>query len=213
MRALIFAGGAMDPEDAALGETDMVICADGGTRHAVARGLLPHTVIGDLDSLPPGLRGELEARGTRFVVHPRSKDETDLELALLYATEQGADEIVILGARGGRVDHELGNLLLLAHPRLRGVNVRLRTRTQEIFLLRDQAVLRGEAGDLLSLIPIGGDAGGGTTKGLQYSLSDETLTFGPARGMSNVFVCAHPEVRVRQGMLLVVHTRRHGAQT
>lgn len=210
MRAIILANGELGTPDLAnecLEGADVVICADGGTRHALALGLVPDTVIGDLDSVDDSTRQHLEHSGTRVIAYPRSKDETDLELALLYAVEQGATQIVVLGAKGGRIDHELGNLLLLAHPRLVEVEVRMCCGDQEVLLIRDQAVLEGQVGDLLSLLPIGGDVHGVSSSGLEYALEDETLWFGPARGVSNVFVSPTARVRVRDGVLWAVHTR------
>jgi thiamine pyrophosphokinase len=214
MRVLVFANGEAGDLDqireAYVAPGDLVVCADGGTRHALALGLCPHAVIGDLDSLDPDTRGPLEAAGTAFLLYPRSKDETDLELALLYAVERGATQVIVLGARGGRVDHELGNYLLLAHPRLAACDVRVCSGSQEIVLIRKASTFCGALGDLLSLLPIGGDAFGVVTHGLEYPLCDETLCFGLARGISNVFAVPEPRVRVRSGMLLAVHTRLAG---
>jgi thiamine pyrophosphokinase len=128
VRAIIIAGGqAGGNEDWRrwVWEGDWIIGADGGAAQALAWGLVPHLVIGDMDSLPGEARAALEAQGSQFVVHPRAKDETDLELALTYATQQGAREIVVLGALGGRLDHTLANVLLLTLPKLDGVVVRI----------------------------------------------------------------------------------------
>jgi thiamine pyrophosphokinase len=210
---LVFANGEIGDLDRVwryVPTVDLIVCANGGSRHACALGLCPHVVIGDMDSLPGSMRAELEVTGTKFISFPRAKDETDLELALLYAADQGATRIAVLGARGGRVDHELGNLLLLVHPRLRGIDVRVLSGDQEILLVRRETTFHGMPGDLLSLLPIGGDALGITTQGLAYPLNDEPLYFGPARGVSNVFSVPEPSVRLRSGLLLAVHTRRSG---
>jgi thiamine pyrophosphokinase len=133
VRAIIVAGGqAGGNEDWRrwVWEGDWIIGADGGAAQALAWGLVPHLVIGDMDSLPGEARAALEAQGSRFVVHPRAKDETDLELALTYATQRGAREIVVLGALGGRLDHTLANVLLLALPKLDGVVVRIASHPQ-----------------------------------------------------------------------------------
>ena len=210
MHVLVFANGEIGDLDRVwrhVASADLILCADGGSRHACALGLCPHVVIGDLDSLPVDMRTPLEATGTRFVSYPSAKNETDLELALLYAVDQGATRITVLGARGGRIDHELGNLLLLVHPSLRQADVRVLSGDQEIRLVRREAVFEGSVGDLLSLLPIGGDVHGITTFGLAYPLHDEPLYFGPARGVSNVFTTSAPSVRLRSGLLLAVHTR------
>jgi len=165
-------------------------------------------VVGDLDSISPALHAEWQDADVEFFQFPPDKDETDLELALLEAVKRGADQIVILGALGRRVDHELGNLLLLAHPSLAQIDVRIVVGQQEIVLVRDRAEWNGRPGDLLSLLPIGGDAYGVVSRGLEYPLCDEVLRFGPARGVSNVFTVSKPSVCLKEGLLLAVHTRR-----
>jgi thiamine pyrophosphokinase len=211
MHVLVFANGVVVDLDNArrcVEQADLVVCADGGVHHAMAIAAWPHVVIGDMDSLPMALRAELEVRGVTLVVHPAHKDETDLELALLYAVERGATQVTVLGALGKRTDHALANLMLLAHPRLKGVGVRVISGDQEIVLIRQEAMFEGSPGDLLSLLPIGGDAHGIVTSGLEYPLHDETLYFGPARGVSNVFIASRPGVCLRSGLLLAIHTRQ-----
>ena len=80
---------------------DLLIGADGGTRHILALGLQPHFVVGDLDSLPAAVVQELIARGIAIERHPTSKVQTDLELAIECALRQGVDEILLLGGMGG----------------------------------------------------------------------------------------------------------------
>jgi thiamine pyrophosphokinase len=210
MHVLIFANGDLR-ESECTDNVDLVLCADGGTRHARMLGMWPDVVIGDLDSLSQGEREMLEAHGVQIAVHPRAKDETDLELALLYAAGQGARRITVLGVRGGRLDHELGNLMLLAHPDLREIDVRFRAGSQEAVLVAREKVLSGSPGDLLSLLPIGGDAHGITTCGLEYVLEDETLYLGRTRGISNVFNDSSATIRVRSGLLLALHTHQDEA--
>jgi thiamine pyrophosphokinase len=208
---LVFANGELDDAASCLVNAavpDLVVCADGGVRHARALGLVPDFVIGDLDSLPNAHRQELTSAGVEFVSFPTAKDETDLELALLHAADRGADKIMVLGARGGRLDHELGNLMLLAHPRLLGVGVSICSGNQVLTLVRHQASFHGCPGDLLSLLPIGGDALGVRTVGLEYPLNGEALLMGPGRGVSNVFVSNWARVSLDSGMLFAVHTRQ-----
>ena len=185
-----------------------VIAADGGSRHAAALGLQPDAVVGDLDSLDAGLRTSFEAAGAHLEVRPTHKDETDLELSLLYAIRHGADHIVLLGALGGRLDMMLANLLLLLHPELIGIRVEIWSGRQTAWLIRppgDDNVI-GEPDDTLSLIPLLGDAEGVTTRGLAYPLSDETLAFSKPRGVSNVFTKRQTQVMLRSGVLIAVHT-------
>lgn len=213
MKTLIVAAGMV--EDLAhwrqkLGTADLVVAADGGARLARALGLVPHIVVGDADSLDDETTRWLGEHRAALLRHPAAKDETDLELALLYAAEAGAEEILVLGALGGRPDHLLANLQLLAHPRLVGRNVRLLGADCEAFLLRggEQGRVRGRPGDTVSLLPLSGAAGGIHTAGLRWELRGETLRFGIARGVSNEMTAPQAHVRLEKGLLLVVHLVR-----
>jgi thiamine pyrophosphokinase len=210
MRAVIFANGEFpDPQSARdlLCPDDLVIAADGGVRHALAAGVIPNVIIGDLDSLSLEEQARVEATGSQIIRFSPRKDETDLELALQYAVREGATEIIVLAALGGRLDQTIANLLLLAMPELGGIAVRVVEGAQTAFLVRDKALVEGQPGDTVSLIPLGGDAVGVTAKGLEWPLHEETLRFGPARGVSNVLTAGQARVRVRQGLLLCVVTR------
>jgi len=212
MRAIIFANGVFTNVQGArdlVRPDDLIVAADGGTRHALAAGLVPHDVVGDLDSLSPADQARLQAAGARIVRFSPHKDETDLELALLHAVREGATQIIILAALGGRLDQTLANLLLLALPELRGLDVRIAEGPQTAFLIHgggDGALVEGRPGDTVSLIPLGGDAVGVTAVGLEWPLFEDTLRFGPARGVSNVLTVTQARVRVREGLLLCVVT-------
>jgi thiamine pyrophosphokinase len=212
MRALIIANGptATLPPGFEPRPDDHIIAADGGSAHARAWGWLPHTVVGDLDSLPPGEQERLQAAGCRFIQVPAEKDETDLELAIRLAVKDGARELLIFGALGGRPDHHLANVLLLALAARLGVPARILEGLQEISLIQggEEARFAGAVGDLLSLIPVGGDARGITTANLAYPLRGETLVFGLARGVSNVFTAPVAQVKLENGLLLAVHIRQ-----
>lgn len=210
MRVVIIAAGQpADDEHWArwIRPGDLVIGADGGAAQALARGWTPRVVVGDMDSLTEADRSRLEGQGCEFIQHPRAKDETDLELALTYAVEQGAREIVILGALGGRLDHTLANVLLLALPLLGGVPARIVREGEEVLLLRGGQSIRldGKKGDRVSLLPVGGDACGVTTRGLAWSLRGDTLRFGYSRGVSNEMTGEEAWVDLEEGNLLVVH--------
>lgn len=191
-----------------LGRAAAVIAADGGLRHLLALGRRPDVLMGDLDSLPPGVVAE-EAAG-RVIRFPRDKDETDLELALLYAVEQyPGHEVLVLGGFGGRLDHMLANILVLAHPRLLGRPIRFVNDRESAWLLvagvPAAPAIHGAPGDIVSLLPLGGPAHVLATTGLRWPLQDETLSFGPARGVSNEMTAPVATVRLGEGVVLCVH--------
>lgn len=180
---------------------DLLIAADGGTRHLLAHGLTPHVIIGDFDSLDPALLEVMERRGVAIERFPAAKNETDLELALLAALDRGAAQIRVLAGLGGRPDMHLANQLLLSHPALAERDVALLDAGWEIRLIRRSLELRGAVGKRISLLPLG-DVAGVTTSGLRYPLNDEPLLAGPARGVSNEFAAPTATVSIRSGLLL-----------
>lgn len=218
MRVFVVAGSpaAQKPVGVAPGPADRVIAADYGAHHALAWGWPIHLLIGDLDSLPEADLQAVRARGIPVITAPAAKDETDLELALAQALADGARELIICAALGGRADHMLANVLLLAQPELDGIPAAIVEGAQTIRLLRGGTSAAGEPpsltvvgapGDLLTLLPLAGDAIGITTAGLLYPLTDEPLLFGRARGISNVLTAGVAQIWLRQGLLLVIHTR------
>ncbi len=190
-------------------EQPLVIAADGGARVAGYFGLRPQRVIGDLDSLAPHDLRRLEAQGVVIDRYPMEKDETDLELALVWAAAQlvPSGRIVIVGGIGDRFDQTLANVQLLALPDLMPHCVKLVAGKQAIRLLRPGTHnIDGAAGDTVSLLPLDGAARVASTEGLHYPLHADTLRFGPARGISNVMTTAHARVTLDTGLLLLVHT-------
>jgi thiamine pyrophosphokinase len=213
--ALILADGSVEP-GAVLDRAwpgwadgiDLVIAADGGARHAMALGRTIDLWVGDGDSIAADELASLAAAGVPIRRSPTDKDETDAELALLAAIDAGARRLTILGALGGdRPDHELGNVWLLAHPALVGRDACLLDGRARIRLVGPgETAITGRVGDLVSLLAFGGDATGVTTRGLRYPLSDETLSIGPSRGLSNVRVASDAGIVVRGGLLLAIET-------
>jgi thiamine pyrophosphokinase len=209
MTVLIFANGLIDDVDwirPYLKQATAVIAANGGSRHLKALNHPPDLVIGDMDSIPDDVRLWLETSGCQFETYPEAKDETDLELALLYAAENYAVEIVIIGALGGRLDQTLANIMLLAHPVLAGRPVFLSNNQERAWLVSQGTEIFGSPGDIVSLIPLGGDVIVREAVGFKWEIQDERLVFGPARGISNVMTAEMASVILDQGQLLCIHT-------
>lgn len=210
MRAIIFANGQyLDPLRLPnLRQGDLVIAADGGSRHCLALHITPDLLIGDLDSSEPNLVSSWVDAGVEVIQYPADKDQTDLELALLIAQDRGAEEAWVYGAVGGRLDMTFGNLFLLAHPHLTLPTI-LICGNEEVHLLHPGGSLKlqGQPGDNLSLLAL--DTGGATVsiKGVEYPLDGERLEFGLTRGISNKLMGATATIDLETGLLAVIHTR------
>jgi thiamine pyrophosphokinase len=212
---VVVAGGdPVDPGDVDdLPGDSPVIAADSGIDHARALGWRVDVAVGDFDSVTPAGLAAAEAEGTVIDHHPAAKDHTDLELALDVAMARGARRIVVVGGHGGRLDHLLGNALLLAAERYAGVALEARFGPARVHVARPAGgavALTGSRGGLVTLLAAGGPAEGVTTEGLLYPLAGETLAPGSTRGVSNELSGPSASVSLRAGTLLVVQPGERG---
>jgi len=203
-------------------DVELVVAADSGARSARALGLRIDLVVGDGDSLGPAGVAELRAEGVAIELASVDKDESDTELAVRACLDRGATELTIVGAFGGRLDHALANIWLLALPELGGRRIILLDERTRVRLVRAEPAaptwtaapaapatrqaLPGRIGDTVSLLPLGGPVEGIVTEGLRYPLRDEPLVVGPSRGLSNVRESTEAAVTIRSGLLLVVES-------
>ena len=209
-RAVVLAGGDPVGSDAMrfVGPDAFVVAADSGVHQAAALGVHIDVVVGDLDSVERAALDAAVAAGATVEEHPVAKDATDLELALATARRLGAHEVVVLGAGGGsRLDHFLGNVLLLTSGDF--ADLRLTAVVADALLTPIHAAhgpveLVGAAGDLVTLLAAGGTAHGVRTDGLRYPLRGEDLHPGSTRGVSNELLGPRASVALERGTLLAV---------
>lgn len=205
---IVFSGG--EPVVGPLPQTagEFVIAADSGLEAAEHVGISVDLVVGDLDSVDPEALRRAVDSGAAIERHPAAKDATDLELALAAAAARGPARIVLYGGWGGRFDHLLGNTLALASPQLDGIFVEWHAEDAVVHTCRESTpvTLEGGPGDIVSLVPLGGDVFGVSTAGLVWGLHGERLAAGSTRGISNEMNATTARVRISAGILLVVHT-------
>ncbi len=213
-RAVIIANGDLVDLDfyrSLLKDDDLIICVNGGSGHALALGLYPDLIIGDLDSLKPDDRQKIEQLNPRIIKHPSAKDKSDLELAIDEAVEMQPEQILIIGALGGaRADHAFINLLLLQIPLHHGIPARILDQMQEIILVEDEVFIDGNTGDYLSLFSLTAETSGIFTEGLKYPLQGESLYFASTLGLSNELAGPQATITINSGLLLAIKTRVPG---
>jgi len=210
-RIIILANGELPDIDKALSfiqSGDYIICADGGTRHALALGIRANLIIGDMDSAEQGAVKNFKDAGVIVEPYPQDKNETDLELAINRAIELDPQQIIIVAALGGRLDQTLANITLLTDPRLSKLDIRLDDGVEEVYLCQDQAQIHGRSGDIVSLIPWQGDVSAVQTSALKWPLRKETLYPDKTRGVSNEMLGGTASVSIGSGLLLIVHRRQ-----
>ena len=183
----------------------LVVAADSGVDIAQQLGLDVHAVVGDMDSITPTALAALAALGTEIVRHPADKNESDAELALRFAVKRGAQRIVLVSGGGGRLDHQLAIFAVMFIDDLRVAHVEARLAGSRAYAVQDgsSVTLTCNPGDVIGLLPFGGDTHGVTTSGLQWVLSNESLRVAASRGISNRAISDEVTIAVASGRLIV----------
>ena len=201
MKALIFSGGDFCglPDNIDINEYDLIIAADSGYIACVDSGISPHIVIGDFDSFPQDM-----ITAKKIIRLNPVKDMTDTQEAIDTAIEKGADEITLLGALGGRIDHTLANIHLLKYALSKGVKAEIADKDTCIYIVQDNCTVMRREGFCLSLIPLT-DCSGVSIRGVFYPLENALMPVGNPYGISNEFTedCAHIEVKSGELLLML----------
>lgn len=189
---------------------DTVVCADAGLNHANDLSMPVHYFMGDFDSVKPEVLQKYKAQA-EWIQYPAEKDVTDTQIVLEWIVEHGAEEIVILGATGGRLDHFLANVNLLMIPLAVDIPAYLVDECNRIYLINRETVIHREDvfGKYISLQPLTSQVTEVSLQGFQYLLDHETLAVGMARAVSNELAADASEavVSFQDGVLIVVESR------
>lgn len=197
---LIITGAPQCHIPAAARQAQYIIACDQGYGHAVNAGIVPDMVVGDFDSWPGKIAAGIEVRRADPV-----KDETDTFMAVQAAMEKGYEHLIICGALGGRIDHELANISLCGYLAERGIRCTLVDQNHQIFAFKDgtRRISRG-SWTKISVFAMDKSVRGVTYSGLRYPLADAELTNRFPLGVSNEFLSDKAEITVKDGMLLII---------
>jgi thiamine pyrophosphokinase len=211
-RAVIFANGNLSDTGLAvkiIRNDDYIVCADGGLKLALKLGITPRVVLGDFDSVSAfDLKNIPEAK-TEFIKFPKTKNKSDLELALDFIINQGYGSILIFGLLGDRIDHFVSNIFLLTEFSLKHINLdtHIYEGKTEIFIIRKKLKINGKKGDTVSIIPVKTALECITTTGFKYILKQDTLFTGSTRGVSNIMTGNSASIKFSAGLAVVTHER------
>ena len=209
----IIAGGPLGSPDFFRAQVSLfhpteLVCADGGARHLETLGLAPQMIIGDLDSIPSATLEHFTAGGSRISRYPREKQKTDTQLALEYAWQLFPREVRIYGGMGGRIDHTLANISLLAAGVDKGVTTKLVDEWCEVSVITGRTTIEGKAGQTVSFFPFASPASGIDLEGFVYPLAGGRMEAGAPYGISNLLTADRAGVSVAAGRLLMVKYHR-----
>ncbi|MFT8330997.1 MAG: thiamine diphosphokinase [Bifidobacterium psychraerophilum] len=181
----------------------LVVAADGGYDAARSFGFTPDAVIGDFDSL----EGDIPDNGHTVRLHPE-KDDTDMLSAFKIAWQQGARIFDVYGGLGGRLDHTIGNLQLLAEVSRHG-GIAFLHGADTIVTAISKGALSFPAGNvearrMISVFSHSDTSYDVTEIGLKYELDRVRLRNDHPLGISNEFRRDTPAtIRVGEGTLVI----------
>ena len=187
-----------------------VIAADGALDHALAAGVEPAVLVGDLDSVSPS--GSMWADTHADVErHDPDKDQTDTELALAAAADLNPRRLMLVSGGGDRLDHTLAAITALGHPSLTSIpTIEGWWGDQELIVLHGpgRISLGAAVGATLSLLALHGTCTGVTITGVRWPLVDTTLEPGIGLGISNETTATAVDIAVSAGVLTIVQPPR-----
>lgn len=199
---VIFAGGELDEEKTALPDGCTVICADSGYKHILVLGILPDIIVGDFDSYT----GELPETAEIIRSVPE-KDDTDTMLAVKTAIDRGAEQIIIYGALGGRLDHTIANLQTLIYIHRHGCIGRIESKhnTAEIAHNGLNRYDRNEH-RYFSVFAASDDVVVKSLRGVKYPLTDYRMTTGFPIGVSNEIIDKEALLELESGIAYIIRS-------
>lgn len=218
----VIVSGGMIQEDFALdflkkiqeerkGKKLVLMAADRGLDFFRKNGITPDIADGDFDSLSVEGKKYLEnLKDTEIIRLQPEKDDTDTQSTLNLAIAKGSENILILGATGGRIDHLIGNLGLLTLGKLKGVSVAIADAQNYICLVKSGTILSkaGQFGKYVSFFSAVEAVEGLTLKGFKYPLNNFCLTTADSGlTVSNEIRDDTAQITYDRGSLMMVMSR------
>ena len=192
MRVLIAGDRPLPATVGDLANNALVVGADGGGDRLLAAGVEPDAVVGDLDSLSVVAQKQFSDR----LVRDTDPDTSDLEKSVAWVQEKGADDIVVIGWSGGRLDHTLAALALAFE------GVQLHDDHFRVTAVTGSAEITAQSGTLFSLMAL--PEAVVSVGGARWNLEQEPLAMGACGMYNEVATSGHVRVECHTGKLLLV---------
>ncbi len=212
--SIIISGGTLDEPQTldVLNRTEnsCIIGVDRGVEFLYRHKILPSYIVGDFDSLPEEIMAYYRERGDVPIrEYNPVKDASDTEIAVRLGVTLGSEQMIILGATGGRIDHLWANVQSLTIPFKAGVEAvildpqnRIRLIGNETHLFREEAY-----GPYFSVFPLGEIIRGFNIRGAKYPLRNHTLMPCDSLCVSNEFAEDEVVIDFAGGTVILMETR------
>lgn len=198
----IVGAGECEKLDFIKNEEDLLIAADGGYIHIIKNRMQPDIVIGDFDSL-----GEIPDAENVVKLNP-VKDITDMYAAAEEGIKKGFREFVLYGATGGRFDHTLANIQLIAFLSQKGFAASITDGERIITAITDSEIcFDSSKKGFISVFSHTDKCEGVYEKGLKYTLENAELSNSFSLGVSNEFIGEESVISVKKGTLIIIYNK------
>ncbi len=203
MKCVIFSGGSFAelPEEAVT--QAFIIAADSGFDNAAKMGITPNLLVGDFDSIT----AKRFPTGIEIIKTPAEKDDTDTMLAARLAAERGFDEIHIACAFGGRLDHAVANLQVLAFLLSKGKKAAAYGENTAARIFDEgNFIIEKKSFDFMSVLAFSNSAVI-SISGVKYPLDKKLITTAFPLGTSNEILDKAAVLTVHEGKVLCIQAR------
>lgn len=207
MRAIIISGGKAPSKELLLSyikEDDMLIGVDKGCNTFYEYNITPHLILGDFDSAKKEYIEEFIKRGVKFEKYNPEKDYTDTHLGYIKAKENGADEIIMFGVTGTRLDHTLANLGILFIALKDKIKLEIIDDNNRSFLIDKKTTFKGQEGQLISFHALSNVVKNVNITGAKYSLKNYDMTLLEPRAICNEFLDKDITISFDEGIIMVI---------
>lgn len=216
LQALIVGASPYVPSQSLLRElaegSQFVVAVDGGAETLTAADLQPDLLVGDADSVPRGLVEYLASEEVEVIIHPALKDSSDLRLALKECARRSVDRIIAVGVSGGRFDHTLAALGVLAD--YSSLRPEIHSDSESVWILAEDGArdlaLSGE-GLTFSVVALE-DRATVSVEGAQWPLQHAALSPLSDLGLSNVISGGPATIVLEEGCALVIAPKMPNGQ-
>lgn len=185
-----------------------IIAADGAAAKLAERGVRPHVIVGDMDSMQetalrehPLLEGNPQQSDTGItIVRSEEQDTNDFEKIFLLAAPHHHENVCVCGFHGGDLEHTLNNWsVLMRYAQKHRLHIYDKGRLA--VPVHDTLLLATYPDEIISLIPQ--PHARLSTQGLQWALDNEELRLGTREGARNRATGTSVSVTVHDGAVLV----------
>lgn len=184
-----------------------IISVDRASVDLIDKGIIPDISIGDFDSVSESELEIIEKNVKKIIRYHPEKDETDLELAIIYSIRLLPNEVIIRGATGKRLDHELANIYLLKRYLDKHINAHIIDPNNKITLIDKKTIInKDKRYKYLSLIPYTEKAIV-SISGCKYNVSRKALLKESSRGVSNEIIDSTAKIEVHEGVLIIIQSK------